>query len=178
MKIAVLVKEVPDAAVQKRIDPATGRLDRSGEKNLNPYDTHAIEAAVQLREGGAVEVEDIVAITVGPESAVRALHKAVSLGADRSIHLSDDAIAGSDVVATGYALAKVIERENPDLVLLPAVSVEPSGLMAPIGDQTWINWLNFFLNDYYSSGVSTCGCGKENFKKWFKAAPLPLTWNY
>ncbi len=118
MKIAVLVKEVPDAAVQKRIDPATGRLDRSGEKNLNPYDTHAIEAAVQLREGGAVEVEDIVAITVGPESAVRALHKAVSLGADRSIHLSDDAIAGSDVVATGYALAKVIERENPDLVLL------------------------------------------------------------
>ena len=83
MKIAVLVKEVPDAAVQKRIDPATGRLDRSGEKTLNPYDNHAIEAAVQLREGGVAEVEDIVAITVGPESAVRALHKAVSLGADR-----------------------------------------------------------------------------------------------
>jgi len=118
VKIAVLVKEVPDAAVQKRIDPATGRLDRSGEKTLNPYDNHAIEAAVQLREGGVAEVEDIVAITVGPESAVRALHKAVSLGADRSIHLSDDAIAGSDVVATGYALAKVLERENPDLVLL------------------------------------------------------------
>lgn len=117
MKIAVLVKEVPDAAVQKRIDPATGRLDRSGERNLNPYDTHAIEAAVQLREGGT-DVEEIIAITAGPESAVRALHKAVSLGADRSIHLTDAALAGSDVVATGYALAKVIERENPDLVLL------------------------------------------------------------
>ena len=53
VKICVLVKEVPDAAVQKRIDPSTGRMDRSGEKNLNPYDTHAIEAAMQVKEGGA-----------------------------------------------------------------------------------------------------------------------------
>jgi electron transfer flavoprotein beta subunit len=118
VKIAVLVKEVPDAAVQKRIDPSTGRLDRSGEKNLNPYDTHAIEAAMQIKEGGAVAVEEIVAVTMGPETAVRALHKAVSLGADRSVHLSDAALAGSDVAATGYALAQVLKRENPDLVLL------------------------------------------------------------
>ena len=54
MKICVLVKEVPDAAVEKRINPSTGRLDRSGEKNLNPFDTHAIEAAMQLKEGGAI----------------------------------------------------------------------------------------------------------------------------
>ena len=106
MKICVLVKEVPDAAVQKRIDPGSGRMDRGGEKNLNPYDTHAIEAAMQVREGGAVEVDEIVAVTMGPQSAVRALHKAVSLGADRSVHLSDDALAGSDVAATGYALAR------------------------------------------------------------------------
>ena len=118
MKICVLVKEVPDAAVEKRIDPSTGRMDRSGEKNLNPYDTHAIEAAMQLREGGDVEVDEIVAVTMGPESAVRALHKAVSLGADRSMHLSDDSLAGSDVAATGYALAKALEKESPDLVLL------------------------------------------------------------
>jgi len=118
MKIAVLVKEVPDAAVTKRIDPSSGRLDRSGEKNLNPYDTHAIEAAMQIREGGAVEVDEIVAVTMGPESAVRALHKAVSLGADRSVHLTDQALAGSDVAATGYALAEVLKKESPDLVLL------------------------------------------------------------
>src|SRR6201998_755905 len=116
MKICVLVKEVPDAAVEKRLDPATGRMDRSGEKNLNPYDTHAIEAAMQVREGGAVPVEEIIAVTMGPESAVRALHKAVSLGADRSIHLSDPQLAGSDVAATGYALAKTLQRESPDLV--------------------------------------------------------------
>jgi electron transfer flavoprotein beta subunit len=93
-------------------------MDRSGEKNLNPFDTHAIEAAMQIKEGGAVAVEEVVALTMGPESAVRALHKAVSLGADRSVHLTDEALAGSDVVATGYALAKILERESPDLVLL------------------------------------------------------------
>jgi electron transfer flavoprotein beta subunit len=118
LKICVLVKEVPDAAVQKRIDPSTMRLDRGGEKNLNPFDTHALEAAMQIKEGGAIPVEEVVAVTMGPSSAVRALHKAVALGADRSVHLSDDALAGSDVCATGYALAKVLESESPDLVLL------------------------------------------------------------
>src|SRR6187397_3615964 len=93
-------------------------MDRSGEKNLNPYDTHAIEAAMQVREGGAVEVDEIVAVTMGPSSAVRALHKAVSLGADRSVHLTDDALAGSDVNGTGYSLAQVLSKESPDLVLL------------------------------------------------------------
>jgi len=118
VKICVLVKEVPDAAVEKRINPSTGRLDRSGEKNLNPFDTHAIEAAMQLKEGGAVEVDEVVAVTMGPESAQRALQKAVSLGADRSLQLTDEALAGSDVNGTGYALAKALESEAPDLVLL------------------------------------------------------------
>ncbi|MGH2746140.1 MAG: electron transfer flavoprotein subunit beta/FixA family protein, partial [Thermoleophilaceae bacterium] len=118
MKICVLVKEVPDAAVEKRMDPGSKRLDRSGEKNLNPFDTHAIEAAMQIREGGAVDVDEIVAVTMGPETAFRALHKAVSLGADRSVHLTDEALSGSDVCATGYALARVLESESPDLVLL------------------------------------------------------------
>ena len=118
MKICVLVKEVPDAGVRKRIDPASGRLDRGGERTLNPYDTHAIEAAMALREGGVVEVSEIVAVTMGPEGAARALHKAVSLGADRSLHLCDEALAGSDVAATGYALAAVLAGEQPDLVLL------------------------------------------------------------
>jgi electron transfer flavoprotein beta subunit len=118
LKICVLVKQVPDAAVEKRMDPSMGRLDRSGETNLNPFDTHAIEAAMQIKEGGKVDVEEIVAVTMGPEGAQRALHKAVSLGADRSIQLTDDALAGSDVCATGYALARVLEAESPDLVLL------------------------------------------------------------
>src|SRR6266487_7149342 len=98
------------------MDQGTKRLDRSGEKNLNPFDTHAIEAAMQIREGGAVQVDEIVAVTMGPESAVRALHKAVSLGADRSLHVTDEGLAGSDVAATGYALAQTLKRESLDLV--------------------------------------------------------------
>src|SRR5690242_10441804 len=73
---------------------------------------------MQIREGGAVQVDEIVAVTMGPESSVRALHKAVSLGADRSLQLTDDVLAGSDVAATGYSLAKALEKEQPDLVLL------------------------------------------------------------
>src|ERR1039458_3594161 len=118
MKICVLVKEVPDAAVEKKINLSTGRMDRSGERNLNPYDTHAIEAAMQIREGGAVEVVALGAVMLGQSTATRALQKAVSLGADRSMHLSADGLAGSDVAATGYALSKALEKESPDLVLL------------------------------------------------------------
>src|SRR5688500_12202709 len=100
------------------MDPSAMRLDRSGEKNLNPFDTHAIEAAMQIKEGGTVQVDEIVAVTMGPDSAQRALHKAVSLGADRSVQLTDDALAGSDVCASGYALGQVLKKESPDLVLL------------------------------------------------------------
>ena len=118
MKICVLVKSVPEAGVTKRINPSTGRLDRSGETRDNPFDTHAIEAAMQLKEGGELQVDEVVAVTMGPEPAVKALRKAVALGADRSVHLQDDALAGSDVNGTGYALAKALAAEEPDLVLL------------------------------------------------------------
>ncbi len=118
MKICVLVKEVPDGSLPKRIDPATGRIDRAGERTLNPYDTHALEAAMRIREGGADGVAEIVAMTMGPESAARTLQRAISLGADRAVHLCDAALAGSDVTATGYALARLLAREQPDLVLL------------------------------------------------------------
>ena len=65
-----------------------------------------------------IDVDEVIAVTMGPESAVRALHKAVSLGADRSVHLTDEALAGSDVNGTGYSLAQVLAKESPDLVLL------------------------------------------------------------
>ena len=116
MKICVLVKEVPDAAVQKRLN--SGRMDRGGEKNLNPYDTHAIEEAVRIKEAGNVTVDEVVAVSMGPESADRAIRKAISLGVDRAVHLCDEAVVGSDVAATGLALAKTLEKESPDLVLL------------------------------------------------------------
>src|SRR5205814_9249015 len=99
------------------MDPNTMRLDRGGEKNLNPFDTHAIEAAMQIKEGlPEGTVEEVVAVTMGPESAVRALHKAVSLGADRSVQLTDDALAGLDVLASVYVLAQVLNRDQHSYV--------------------------------------------------------------
>ena len=119
MKICVLVKEVPDAAVEKRIDPSTGRMDRSGEKNLNPYDTHAIEAAMQIREGGAVEVEEIVAVTMGPEQR-RARAAQGRLARRRPLGAPDRRrrwpAPTSPRPATRWR--KALERESPDLVLL------------------------------------------------------------
>jgi electron transfer flavoprotein beta subunit len=158
LKICVLVKEVPDAAVEKRIDPSTGRMDRSGEKNLNPYDTHAIEAAMQIREGGEAEVDEIVAVTMGPSSATRALQKAVSLGADRSVHLSDDALAGSDVAATGYALSKALESEAPDLVLLGQQSDDGEcyTIGAVVADHLEMPSLTQVIKMDLSAGSLTC----------------------
>src|SRR4051812_16174659 len=113
VKICVLVKEVPDAAVEKRMDPNTKRLDRSGEKNLNPFDTHAIEAAMQIKEGGAVDVEEVVAVTMGPESAVRALPKDVALRAHRPVHLTDSAPHDAHVPAAGHAPGQGLEAQSP-----------------------------------------------------------------
>jgi electron transfer flavoprotein beta subunit len=116
VKIAICVKEVPDPTAEKRIDPATNRLVRSGENTLNPYDRHAIEEAVRLREGPAPDAE-ITIVLVGPASASRTVDKALAQGGDRSVHLADDAIAGSDIVATSRALAAVLGREAYDLIV-------------------------------------------------------------
>jgi len=62
--------------------------------------------------------------------------------------------------------------------VLTPLTREPSGVMVRLGDQKWINWVNYFLDDFYGSGVSTCGCGKEILKKWLKAEPLPLKFSY
>ena len=118
MKLCVLVKEVPGTGARRRLLPGTGRLDRSGQKAMNPFDAAAIEAALRAREAGTPDVAEIVAVTMGPPSAARVLRRALSLGADRATHLCDPALAGSCAVTTGYALARVLRAEAPDLVLL------------------------------------------------------------
>ena len=116
MKIVVLVKEVPEASARTRIDPGSLRLDRSGTAALNPFDTHALEEALRVSE--AQGEGEVVAVMMAPASVADSLRKALAIGADRAVHVADDALAGSDLVATARALAKVVEREEPDLVLL------------------------------------------------------------
>jgi electron transfer flavoprotein beta subunit len=116
VKVAVLVKEVPEASARTRIDSGTLRLDRSGAAALNPFDAHALEEALRIREADGEG--EVVAIMMGPSGAADSLRKALAIGADRAVHVVDDALAGSDLVATARALAKAIAREEPDLVLL------------------------------------------------------------
>jgi electron transfer flavoprotein beta subunit len=114
MKIAVCVKQVPEAA-HLRIDPGSNRLDRSGEGALNAFDANAVEEALRLKD--ATGDGEVVVVSLGPAKAQDALRKALAMGADRAILVSDDAAAGSDLIATSYALAKALERESPELVL-------------------------------------------------------------
>src|ERR671923_1311888 len=107
MKIAVCVKEVPDASAPKRIDPQTFRLDRTVPGALNEFDTHAVEEALRVKEGTGDG--EVVAVLMGPARAADSLRKALALGADRVLHVVDDALAGSDLVATSKTLAKAVE---------------------------------------------------------------------
>jgi electron transfer flavoprotein beta subunit len=118
VKIAVCVKEVPDATAARRIDPATKRLDRGGEQTLNPFDTHAIEEALRLKEGPAGADSEVSVVCMGRDGAMRSLHKALSLGADKAVLVTDPSLAGADINLTAKVLAAALQREQYDLVLL------------------------------------------------------------
>ena len=134
MKIAVCVKHVPDATVHKRIDPGTKRLDRSGEAALNPTDLNAVEEALRIKEAQGGE---IVLVSLGPEKAAHSLRKALAMGADRAVLVTDEAAAGSDLLGTSSALAAALEREAPDLVLFGQASSDGDGavLWAAVADR-------------------------------------------
>jgi electron transfer flavoprotein beta subunit len=112
MKIAVCVKHVPEG--HSRLDPSSKRLDRSGEGALNHFDANAVEEALRLKGDSDTEV---VVVSLGPTKAADSLRKALAMGADRAVLVTDDAAAGSDLLATSKVLAKALERENADLVL-------------------------------------------------------------
>ena len=134
MKIAVCVKQVPEAQ-SKRIDPGTKRLDRSGEAALNAFDANAIEEALRVKESSGDG--EVVLVSLGPQSALDALRKGLAMGADRAVLVSDDAAAGSDLVATSLALAKALEREGADLILFGQQSSDSDGavLWAAVADR-------------------------------------------
>jgi electron transfer flavoprotein beta subunit len=115
MKIAVCAKYVPEATAPRRIDPSTKRLDRSGEGALNAFDANAVEEALKTRDASGEG--EVVIVSLGPERALEAMRRALAMGADRVVLVSDEGAAGSDLVATSRVLAAALERENADLVL-------------------------------------------------------------
>src|SRR5436309_10240757 len=135
MKIAVCAKYVPDAATSVRIDPQTKRLDRSGEGALNPFDVNAVEEALQLRD--ATGEGELLIVSLGPERALEAMRKALAMGADRIVLVSDEGAAGSDLIATSRIVAKALKREDPQLVLFGQQASDSDGavLWAAVADR-------------------------------------------
>ncbi|MDD4817962.1 MAG: electron transfer flavoprotein subunit beta/FixA family protein [Victivallaceae bacterium] len=131
MKIIVCIKQVP-AAASVRIDPVTLQLIREGVGSvINPFDYHALEAALALREtaGGEVTV-----LTMGPPKAETALREALALGADRAVLLTDRAFAGSDTWATAYLLSLAVRKlGGADLLLCGKQAID--GDTAQVGPQ-------------------------------------------
>lgn len=125
MKIAVCVKEVPDSGPSRRIDPATKRMDRSGDRSLNAYDLNAVEEALRLKE--AAGDGEVVLVSMGLPKALDSIRKALGMGADRAVLVSDEAAAGSDLVATSKALAAALSAEQPDLVLFGQQATDGDG---------------------------------------------------
>ena len=131
MNIVVCIKQVPDTA-EVRINPETGTLIREGVPSIiNPFDMHAIEAGIQIKEkaGGKVTV-----MTMGPPQAESALRDAIAMGADDGILLSDRAFAGSDTWATSFTLSKAIAKLRADIIICGKQAID--GDTAQVGPET------------------------------------------
>jgi electron transfer flavoprotein beta subunit len=131
MNIVVCIKQVPDTA-EVRINPETGTLIREGVPSIiNPFDMHAIEAGIQIKEkaGGKVTV-----MTMGPPQAESALRDAIAMGADDGILLSDRAFAGSDTWATSFTLSKAIGKLDADIIICGKQAID--GDTAQVGPET------------------------------------------
>lgn len=134
MNIVVCVKYVPDATADRQFE-SDNTVDRVGVDGLlSELDEYAVEQALQLKEKAGDDTT-VTALCVGPEKGVDAVRKALQMGADQGIHVVDDAIAGSDYVATSLVLAKAVEKAGAekavDLVMCGMASTDASGGVLP-----------------------------------------------
>ncbi|MCW2817169.1 MAG: etfB [Nocardioides sp.] len=136
MNIVVCVKYVPDSTADRRFE-SDNTVDRVGVDGLlSELDEYAVEQALQLKEKSDGEVT-VTALCVGPDKAVDAVRKALQMGADQGVHVSDEAIAGSDYLATSLVLAKAVEKiaetsgGMPDLIMCGMASTDASGSVVP-----------------------------------------------
>jgi electron transfer flavoprotein beta subunit len=129
VNIVVCVKQVPDTAVERTLKPGDGTLDRDTPDGLiNELDEYAIEEGLKIAEahGGEVTI-----LTMGPAKASESIRKALSMGADKAVHVSDEALAGSDALATSLVLAEALKRTGFDLVILGSESTDARTGMVP-----------------------------------------------
>ena len=131
MNIVVCVKYVPDATADRQFE-SDNTVDRVGVDGLlSELDEYAVEQALQLKEKAGDDTE-VTALCIGPEKAVDAVRKALQMGADKGILVSDEAIAGSDYLGTSLVLAEAIKKIGvPDLVMCGMASTDASGSVVP-----------------------------------------------
>ena len=120
MKVMVCLKQVPhqDARLDIR-DDGTWIKEDSIKFEINSYDTYALEEALRIKDAGEAEV---VVVSIGPDRVTQALRTALGMGADRAVHVKDDAADGSDSLGFAKILAAVAKEENPDLILAGLMS--------------------------------------------------------
>ncbi len=124
MKIVALVKYVPDATGDREF-AEDFTVDREGSDGLlSELDEYAVEQSLQIAEAG--DDVEVVALTVGPDDAYDAIKRALQMGADSGVHVNDERIHGSDVLATSAVLAAAIRRLAPDLVVCGMASTDGS----------------------------------------------------
>jgi electron transfer flavoprotein beta subunit len=133
MKIFVCVKQIPDPnTVVSKLDPNTKRLVRSGVSLvLDPGDETTISAAIKLRD--TIGNSELTVVSMGPSSAQEALRRALAMGADRAILITDPALAGSDALSTARVLAAALKKESPDLIYCSTESTDGYTGMVPGG---------------------------------------------
>src|SRR5690625_4908913 len=130
MKIVVLVKEVPDTYGERKHDLETGLVDRAASDRVPDEITErAVEAALSYAEANAGA--EVIALSVGPESANGALRKALAMGATSAVHILDDALIGADLTLTAEVLAAALKRIGFDLVLAGNESTDGTGGVIP-----------------------------------------------
>jgi electron transfer flavoprotein beta subunit len=130
MRIAVLVKEVPDTYGARKLDLETGLTDRAaGERVLDEVGERALEFAISIAE--STQDTEVVAVSLGPESAVTSLRKALAMGAHRVLQLADADLAGADLTLTATALAAALRTLEPDLIVAGNVSTDGSAGIVP-----------------------------------------------
>jgi electron transfer flavoprotein beta subunit len=124
VKLVVTVKLVPDTNADKRIDPASKRLVRTGvETVLNPFDEYALEAALQIRDGLA-DGSTVTVFSMAPESGKEVVRKALAMGADDAVMLCDQRLEGADVAVTAYAMAGALKTIGFDLIVMGTQSTD------------------------------------------------------
>jgi electron transfer flavoprotein beta subunit len=129
VKIVVCIKQVPATGADKRYTDDL-RLDRASvEAIINPLDEYAIEQALRLVDDGTVE--SVTYLSMGPESAAEALRRALAMGGDDAVLVTDAALAGSDEWATARVLAAALDRLAPDVALMGMASDDARGSLVP-----------------------------------------------